>query len=127
MPHPSPTVKTFRVAYRVPGAATALAAGIVTIDIDHHIEVIAAKPEFADLLALAAETLNASEVFMLRAASKPGNPPLTLRRQNVPRTAPEAAEALAELLSRTYGLELIAARPDAPDSHTHAEPPVKLE
>ena len=109
MPDKPPAVKTFRVAHRAPGEAAAVAAGIITIDAEHRIEVIAAAPAFADLLALAAETLNASEVFMLRAAPQPGSQPLTLRRRSVPRTTPQAAEAVIEVLRRTYGLELTPA------------------
>jgi hypothetical protein len=109
MSNPPPAAKTFRVAHRAPGETAAVAAGVVTIDAEHRIRVIAADPAFAGLLDLAAETLNESEAFMLRAAPQPGSPPLTLRRRSVPRTAPQAAEAVIEVLRRTYGLELTPA------------------
>lgn len=109
MPDRPQAVNTFRVAHRAPGEDAAVAAGIVSIDAEHHIHVIAAEPAFADLLDLAAGTLNAHDVFMVRAAPRPDGAPLTLRRRSVPRTAPDAAAAVIDLLRRNYGLELTPA------------------
>ncbi len=101
--------RTFQVAHRAPGEAPAVAAGTIAIAADHQISIVAAEADFADLLELAADTLNDSEVFMVRAAPAADAKPLTLTKRRVKRTDPDAGEAVIELLRRNYGFELTPA------------------
>ena len=101
--------RTFKVEHRAPGDPAAVEAGVIAIDGEHRVSVISADDKFAALLDLAAETLNDSDVFMVRAAPRPGDEPLKLRKRSVERTAPDAGEALVELLRRNYGFELTPA------------------
>ena len=109
MPNPQLPAKSYKVVHRTLGDSSPVEAGVIAIDGEHRISVISVGDKSADLLRLAARTLNASDTFMVRAAPRPGDQPLTLRKRPVARTAPDAGEAVIELLRKNYGFELTPA------------------
>lgn len=109
MSKPPNASKTFKVAHRELGDAPEVPAGVISIDGDHRLHVISAEPAFADLLGLAAATLNGSDTFMVRARPPANAKPLTLHKRRVARTDADAGAALVELLWKNYGLVLTPA------------------
>jgi hypothetical protein len=100
--------RTFNVVHHRPGGP-AVAAGVIAIGADHRIRIVEADPKAADLLELAAETLNDKDTFMVRAAPPPDAEPMTLHKRAVARSEAAAGEAVIELLRRNYGFELTPA------------------
>ena len=83
-------------------------AGVLTIDAGQRIAIVSAEPPFADQLELAAEMINETDEFMLRAMPPPDAPPRSNYRRLVARDAPDAREAVLEILRAEYGFELTA-------------------
>lgn len=101
--------ETFAVAHRELGSETDQPAGMVEIDGEHQITVVSAEEDFADLLDLAADTLNDSDDFTVRAPQPPDAAPLTLHKRAVRRDDPAARDALLEVLGKRYRLFLTPA------------------
>jgi hypothetical protein len=99
---------SFRVTYHEPGDASGSAAGVLSIDTNQHITITSAEPEFASRLELAASSLNKSGAFLVKAKPPADAEPLSLHKRRVPREAPEARDAVIELLRKQYGLVLSA-------------------
>lgn len=80
-------------------------AGVIAIDESHHIEIVSATPEYEETLELAAEMLNASDDFLVRAPS-PDRTTKAVYKRAVPRDAEGARDALCAALRQKYGFEL---------------------
>ncbi len=96
--------KEFSVSHRDVGQEAAVPAGTLAIGPECRLRLVAAEPEFADLLELAVESLNDSDSFMIRAPQPPDAEPLTLHKRTVERTDPDAEAAVLEKLRKEYGL-----------------------
>ncbi len=99
----------FTVTYSAPFEASGVPAGVIAIDATHHLTVVAAEPGFADKLDLAATMLNSSDEFLLRDTPPPEASPRAQYRRTVARDAPDARQALLEILQDNYGFALQSA------------------
>jgi predicted RNase H-like nuclease len=100
--------QTFTVTHSAPLDEEAVAAGVIAIDGDQHVQVISAEAEFAELLDLAADMVNSSDDFLVHADS-PDETSRAIHKRVVPRDADNAREALLTVLREKYGFELIPA------------------
>ncbi len=98
----------FNVMHRAPLDEEGVPAGVVALDAEHRLHVVSSEADFADALDLAAELLNSSDKFLIRAAS-PDEESRTVRKRVVPRDAADARAALFTALREKYGFELTPA------------------
>jgi hypothetical protein len=99
---------SFSVTYHEPGDESGLPAGVLSIGADQHITIVSTEPKFASRLELAADSLNKSESFMIRAKPPADAEPLSLHKRRVLRGSADARSAVIELLRKQYGLSLTA-------------------
>lgn len=100
--------QTYTVRHSTPLDDESVPAGVMAIDDAQTIEVVSAEPDFAEQLELAAEMANGSDNFLLLAPPKDLNT-RAIRKRLVPRTAPDARQALITMLAEKYGFELTPA------------------
>lgn len=97
--------RSYRVLAKAESAGPERPAGVIRIDAANRVTVVSTEPQFADVLNLAANTLNDSDVFSVRVVP-PGAKPFSLHKKRVPRDSPEAPAALLTELRKTYGFTL---------------------
>ncbi len=96
----------YSVSRRTPLEDVGKPAGIVAIDAGQRVTIQSSEPEFAELLDLAVSMANHSESFLVPASPPPGAPRRVIAKRAVPRDAPDARQALLDVLGANYGLWL---------------------
>ena len=102
------TRQMFNVTYSEPLAEETKAAGVIAIDDRQTIEIIAAEPDFAEDLELAASTLNGSDKFLVHLGST-DDMSRAVSKHVVRRDAEGARDAVIEVLRQKYRFRLTPA------------------